>query len=146
MGIADYQPQRLSIPVKGLDEPMRVRGLSLDDVAVLLNEYMPDVDTLFELYDVGVNDSTKVAATAQFAIKLAQQAPALVSHLIALAADEPAATAAIRRMPMTVHVEALKAVALLTFEEAGGARKFFESLKMLLAGIAPTAKQTVSPT
>ncbi len=125
---------------------MIVRGLSLDDVAVLMNQHLGDLEKLFDLYEGTVREDTKVLATAQFAIGLTRDAPALVANIIAMAADEPHAVNKARLLPMPVQVEAIKAIASLTFHEAGGAKNFLTSLTNLIAAVAPTANQTGSNT
>jgi hypothetical protein len=144
MSLAAYEPQRRTIPLRG--GSVDVRGIGLDDVAVLMNLYLRDIDALFNLYDENVDEGSKMAAMAQFAIVLCREAPALVGHLIALAADEPDQIDKARRLSLPAQVEILKAIFELTFEEAGGSRKFFESLGMLLRTLAPAAQKTGSPT
>ena len=144
MSLADYQPMRVDVPVKGTS--ISVRGLSLDDVAILMNTYLRDIDALFRLYEDEVDEASKVAAMAQFAIVLCREAPALVGHLIALSADEPNMVDRARRLSLPAQVDLLKAIFEMTFEEAGGARKFCESLGMLLRTLAPAAQKTASHT
>jgi len=138
MGIADYKPATTVLPFAG--GTFTVRGLSLDDVAVLINTYLPDVDKLFELYSETVKEDVQVLATAQYAIGLCRDAPSLVGHLLALANNEPAAIDGYRKLPMTVQVEMLKAILHLTFLEAGGAKKFFAGLTTLIGMVAPPVK------
>ena len=144
MSLADYQPLRHVVPFKGGD--ISVRGLSLDDVAMLMNEHLSDIDKLFGLYDGSVREDVKVLATAQFAIGLIREAPALVANMIALACDEPEAVPQARKLPIPVQVEAIKAICMLTFDEAGGAKNFLSSLTNLIAAVAPAANQTGSNT
>lgn len=144
MSLADYQPMRVEVPIRGTS--VSVRGLSLDDVAVLMNLYLSDVDKLFTLYDDEVDQNSKVAAMAQFAIVLSREAPALVGHLIALAVDEPEAIDKARKLSLPAQVDILKVVFATTFEEAGGARKFVESLSGLLGTLAPAIQKTDSLT
>lgn len=144
MSLADYQPLRSVVTFGGGE--LSVRGLSLDDVAVLMNQHLVDLEKLFDLYDGSVREDVKVLATAQFAIGLTREAPALVANVIALACDEPGAVANARKLPMPVQVEAIKAIATLTFAEAGGAKNFLSSLSNLIAAVAPAANQTASNT
>ena len=144
MSLADYQPMRSDVPLKGTS--VSVRGLGLDDVAILMNLYLRDIDALFRLYDDEVDESNKVAAMAQFAIVLCREAPALVGHAIALACDEPDQIDKARKLSLPAQVEIIKTIFTLTFDEAGGARKFFESLGMLLRTLAPAVQKTGSPT
>lgn len=144
MSLADYQPLRREIPLRG-GSSVSVRGLSLDDVAVLMNLYLRDIDALFGLYDE-VDEASRVRAMAQFAVVLCREAPALVGHMIALACDEPDQIDRARTLGLPKQVEILKAIFELTFEEAGGARKFAESLGTLLQTLAPAVQKTGSPT
>jgi hypothetical protein len=141
MALADYQPLRRVIPFRGGE--FSVRGIGLDDVAVLMHDYLSDIDRLFDLYD---NSATKDLASAQFLVSLTREAPALVGTLIALACDEPNNVEQARKLSLPVQIEALKAILELTFEEAGGYRKFFESLGNLLKTLAPAHQQTDSRT
>jgi len=145
MALADYTPLTRAIPFRRGGE-VTVRGLSLDDVAVLMNLYLQDIDALFGMYDQSRAADERVAEMARFAVVLCREAPALVGHAIALAADEPDEIDRARKMPLPVQVELVKAILELTFEEAGGARKFFESLGGLLQTLVPAMKKTDSPT
>lgn len=144
MALADYQPERVTVEFKG--GSFQVKGLSLDDVTVLMRHYLTDIDHLIELYAKDVDPKLSVAATAQYAITLVREAPTLVAHVIALAAEEPDQIDMARRLPIPVQVEALKAIGRLTFEEAGGAKKFFESLTELLTRVRPPELTTGSHT
>lgn len=144
MSLADYQPLSREVPLQG--GTLRVRGLGLDDVAVLLNEHLPDIDNLLNLYDDNVDPTSKVVSSAQFALVLARRSPALVAQAIALAADEPDEVDKARRIGLAAQVQCLKIILTLTFEEAGGFRKFVESLAMILSSMAPAAPNQVSHT
>lgn len=144
MALADYQPERVDIQFKG--GPLSVRGLSLDDVSVLVKHHLTDLDQLLELYSKNVDPQLAVMATAQYAVTLVREAPALVANFIALAADEPEQADKARRLPIPVQVECIKEIGRLTFEEAGGAKKFFESLKELATKVRPPTSMTDSPT
>jgi hypothetical protein len=145
MGLADYTPLTRSVAFRR-GGSVEVRGLSLDDIAVLMNLYLKDIDALFGLYDESRAADERVAEMARFAVVLVREAPALVGHAIALAADEPDQIDKARKMPLPVQVEVVKSILELTFEEAGGARKFFESLGSLLQTLVPAMKKTDSPT
>lgn len=135
MALADYQPERVTIEFKG--GSFSVKGLSLDDVTVLMRHYLDDLDEILAIYARDVDPQKTVAATAQYAVALVREAPALVAHVIALAAEEPDRIEQARRLPIPVQVEALKEIGRLTFEEAGGAKKFFESLAELAMKVRP---------
>lgn len=130
MALSDYVIQTETVPLKG--GSLEVRGLGLDDVTVLLRNHMPDLDKLFDLYDETQTDPTKFGETAKYAIKIVSQAPGLVANMIALASDEPDEVEKCRRLPMAAQVKALTAIIKITFEEAGGPKKFYETLRGIL--------------
>ena len=144
MSLADYQPARALVEFNR--GSVTVRGLSLDDVSVLMHNHLPDLDGLFDLYENAATTpaDTGVATTARYMVNLIREAPALVANVIALASDEPDAVENARRLPMPVQLDIMKKVVTLTFDEAGGPRKFFESLMMLLRGIRPAPQTTGS--
>lgn len=144
MALADYQPLTRKVTLRNGD--LSLRGLGLDDVAVLMNEHLPDIDSIVSLYDDNMDSGSRVAATAQFALILTRQAPALVATIIARAADEPDQVDKARSMGIAAQVECLKAVLEMTFEEAGGFRKFVENLTMILQGMAPAPQKQASHT
>ena len=135
MGLADYKPKVASVSLPGSGGDITVRGLSLDDIAVLMNEHLTDIDGLVAIHANSMTQDARVEEMARFAISIAKDAPALVANVIALAADEPGQVANARRLPLPVQVEILKKILTLTFEEAGGFPKFVESLTMMMAGM-----------
>lgn len=144
MSLADYQPAREKVEFKG--GSVFVRGLSLDDLTVLMRNHLSDIDNLMEIYRRDVRDELAVAAAIQYGVSLAREAPGLVAHVISLAADEPDQVDRARALPLPIQVEILKHVGRLTFEEVGGAKKFFESLQILIASIRPAIGTADSPT
>lgn len=140
MSLADYQPAREIVEFKG--GSVSVRGLSLDDVSVLMSHHLSDLDNLLDIYRRGVDESLAVAATAQYAIRLVKEAPGLVAHLIALAVDEPSHVDKARGLPMPTQIRILEVAGRLTFEEAGGAKKFVESLGSLINNMKTPASRT----
>lgn len=144
MGLADYQPPAETIEYKG--GSFDVRGIALDDLALLLKNHMADIDALIDIYEKEVREDVRVTAIAQYAMGLVKEAPGLVANAIALCSDAPDSVDKARRLPLAVQVKALEAIGRLTFEEAGGPKKFFESLKTLFGAVRPTPKMTGSLT
>ncbi len=66
-------------------------------------------------------------------------APGLVAMIIALGADEPDAQAEAMTLPFSVQMDALTKIARLTFTQAGGPKKFLESVAALMRGVTETA-------
>ena len=137
MSLADYEPERLAVVSKGR-ELFKVRGLSLDDLTVLMRSHGADIESMIAIYDKGVRDDAAVAAMTQYAIALVKEAPGLVANAIALASDEPDEVDRARTLGIAQQIDAVKAIGKLTFEEAGGPKKLFESLIGLFRNVAPT--------
>lgn len=137
MALSDYVPARSVVSFKGGE--FSVRGLALDDIAVLMRNHLSDINALVDVFGKDVTDEAAIGAVAQHAIALIREAPGLVANLIALASDEPDSVDHARRLLMPVQVRAIEEIAKLTFEEAGGPKKFFESLMVLLRGMRPAA-------
>lgn len=140
MSLADFEPQREVVSFKG--GSLTLRGLALDDIAILIRENLTDLDDLLRMYAEDVDDKIAVAATAQYAVSLVRETPELVARLICLACDEPGLEGKARRLPIPVQINAIQKVIDLTFREAGGVKNFLTSLSNLMADIRPPAAQT----
>ena len=104
-----------------------VRGLSFEDVTALINRHQIALEALIGMYGKATD-----ADLLQFLIR---ESPTLAAQIIALASDEPDQEKAVRRLPLPTQIDALTMVAKLTFEEAGGVKKFAEQLAGLFGGI-----------
>lgn len=140
MSLAEFEPQREVVSFKG--GSLNLRGLALDDIAVLIRENLTDLDDLLKLYAEDVDNRVAVAATAQYAVSLVRETPELVARLVCLACDEPGLEHKARRLPIPTQIKAIQAIVDLTFREAGGVKNFLESLTTLMADIRPHAVQT----
>lgn len=144
MSLADFQIFTETVPFRG--GSVTVRGLALDDITVLLHNKLADLDDLMALYGDHVDDRVAITATAQYAIGLVRRSPDLVATIIALAADEPEMESRARRLPLPVQVNIIERIVELTFVEAGGVKKFVESLMQLLTKVRPANVLTDSNT
>jgi hypothetical protein len=143
MSLADYKPATEVVNLPG-GVSFTVRGLSLDDVGSLMKNHLEDLDKLLRLFkERGTNEL--IADGASAAIRLVQGAPVFAAQMIAIASDEPGAVEQAGKLTVPVQIDAIKKVLKLTFQDAGGLKKFFESLtnSELMAAISP---QTDSPT
>lgn len=142
MSIHDYKPATAEVEFKG--GTLSVRGLALDDVAVLMRSHLHDLDKLIDIYRNKVDDSAAIASAAQYMIALGREAPGLVANIIALACDDGDNVPAYRKLSMPVMVRATDTIIRLTFEEAGGPKKFAESLMEIFRGMrAPKADSLI---
>ena len=136
MALADYTPARATVEFTG--GSFQVRGLSLDDVSILMRSHLPDVEALVGmLSESNGGGNIEVGQVMQHAITLVKEAPGLVANLIALAADEPDLVDKARALALPIQVRAIETICNLTFDEAGGPKKFFESLVHLLSSLRP---------
>lgn len=140
MSLADFQPETLTVTYK--KTKFDVRGLSLIDLSSLLRTHMNDLESLFDMYEQesqGLNFGN--IALAKYATRLIADAPGLVSHIIALACDEPDQVNQAQRLPMITQIEALKKIGTLTFEEVGGVKKLIEEMGNLVGQFRPESQQ-----
>lgn len=142
MSLSDYSPEKAVVVFKG--GQFEVRGITLDDLAILLRDHLDDLDAIVNILGTsmknGVSQDTMVAVATQHALALVREAPGLVARTIAQQSDEPDAVENARKLPPSVQVDALEAIARLTFEEAGGPKKFFERLMKYLPSLTSRAR------
>lgn len=136
MSLADYEPVRevVTLPRGG---SMHVRGLSLEDFATLFRAHLTDLEAVVHIFAQNQTPETAGQQVIKHGIGIVRDAPALATTLIALAIDEPDHCEKVRKLPLAVQMMAIEKIAKLTFEEAGGPKKFVEGLASLLQGLAP---------
>lgn len=139
MSLADFSINKVKVDFRG--GSLNMRGLALEDFSVLLRHYLPEMNALFDLYDNKETRDTAISQSGAFALKIVKEAPEMVAQLIVLAGDEPQELIDIaRRLPLPVQVECVRNIIDLTFEEAGGAKKFLDSVMGMVATLRPKAK------
>jgi len=138
MSLQDFKIHTEEVTFRG--GSFALRGLALNDVAALIREHLDELNKLFHLYDNEETRETALAESARFAITIVREAPHLAALMIALAADEPEAVNVAERLPLPNQVECIRKIIELTFEEAGGAKKFLDSLVDLVGGMTPKVR------
>ncbi len=128
MPLAGYKPATREVPLAG-GNSFHVRGLSLNDISVLVREHFPDLDALAGLFD-GF-DTLTVDQFEPLALSLVSQAPGFVANAIAVAAGEGTAADA-EQLPGPTQVKALLEIGDLTFIDVGGPKKAWEMIAGLL--------------
>jgi hypothetical protein len=140
MSLQDFVISREEVAFRG--GTIAVRGLALNDITSLMRNHIDEVSTLFRLYDKEETRETAMAQSAQFALTIVQQTPEMVAMLIVLASDSPPEDLAkAERLSLSTQVELLRNIIELTFEEAGGAKKFIDGLMSMVSILRPTAIQ-----
>ncbi len=138
MGIlSDYQTARTAVPLNGKD--VMLRGLNLDDFAVLLQTHLEPITKVVEDYQRHKDSVFTQSNLQSFLLGAAQQFPGLVSEVISIAADEPEARSV--KLPVGFQMSAISAISKLTLEEAGGLGNLFASLAALGKGVLQNASE-----
>ncbi|QPZ53275.1 tail protein [Achromobacter phage vB_AchrS_AchV4] len=118
-------------------EPFAVRGISMADISVLLNQHKSLLESLYQRFTAdGVTTSTMDANAIMRDI--AATAPALVASIICLAAgdgEDVEALVVAASLPLPVQIEALEKILKLTFQREGGVGKFLETVTRAVAGL-----------
>jgi hypothetical protein len=127
MPLAGYQPEQREISLA--NDSFHVRGLSLNDVAVLMREHFPDLEAVFDLFQGA--EKMQPEQWEGLALSVISNAPGFAANVIALAAGEGSAEDA-ARLPAPVQLKALTQVGELTFTEVGGVGKAWEIVAGLL--------------
>ncbi len=129
MPLAGYQPETRKVSLGG-DNSFDVKGLSLNEIAVLIREHFPDLDAIVDLFQgVNLRDDAQLQPLL---LSVVSQAPGFAANVIALAAGEGSASDA-EKLPGPVQVKALLDIGELTFNDVGGVGKAWEMIAGLLS-------------
>lgn len=131
---------KLVIPYKKVmlgEQAVEFRGLSFDDITLLLQDYAEDVEKVFALLS-DEKDAADIDASAM-GERMLKEVPALVGKALAVAMDDTDAEAEMKKAPLGFLLMAAEVVFELTTEPAGGAKKFFERLAALMINARPSA-------
>ena len=109
-----------------------VRGLSLNDVSILVQRHGKRLNELYQQFTEQGDLTTETVAA--FALPLLKSAPEIAAELIACAAGDPDDAEIAGRLPFPVQIDALEKIAILTFEAGGGPKKLLETVVRLAQG------------
>ena len=112
-----------------------LRGVSLPDISAAIMEHREAVDRVAEILRRTRADD--LTTTVDVLIDVIRESPYLSAFLICSCADEPDAYSAAFHLPLTVQIEALRAIGELTFSDAEALKKLIADVRGLLAGIRP---------
>jgi hypothetical protein len=124
MALKDYQPERLEVTSKKLT--FSVRGLSLNDLTVILRGHGEDLERLIALYNsIADMGGSRSDVSGRMVSTMLTDVPLLAARVIAQATDEDGIELDnVVRIPMPLQIDALQKIMKLTFEEVGGVKKF----------------------
>ena len=128
MALSDYKPEERVISLG--ETSFRVNVVSLQELAPLLRVHLPDLERLFEIFEnLAEQDKQDIPVIAG---RLISQAPGFAANLIAICAGEPDQATTAQSLSFVTQVQAVAAIAELTFMEVGGVKKGIEVLANLI--------------
>lgn len=142
MSWTDYEAPSVEIPL-GNDKTGKVRGLNVDDLAILITNHLQPISEALALYSASRKDIYSSRNLHSFVISTASQFPVLISEVISLAADEPSLRG--KKLAMGVQVAALDAILKLTLDEVGGLGNLSLVLANLAKGVLSEYPQMAAP-
>lgn len=119
-----------------------VRGIAMSDISRIVRTNTHDLGAFFERF-MGEREQAMQSPDPKFASlgmatkfgkDLLTSAPALAADIIAHASDEPHLSHKVQRMPFPAQLEALEAIAELTFNGEEGIKKAGEVIVRMLRG------------
>lgn len=139
MALADFVLPTLEVPLPD-GSSFAVRGIAAQDVAILIAAHASTMETFFARFQSGeAQGQTDLA----MGMSLITEAPALMSKIIALAADEPGMESVVGKLPIGIQLDALQKIAKISFEASGGVGNFADAVARLVKGttglLAPKA-------
>jgi hypothetical protein len=135
MSLANYKRKTRAYSVGG--QTLNIGGLSVSVISELVAKHLTQVDELMERF-AGENQNVFAPnAGDKLILSLVKDAPQITSFLIANACGEPEAEEQASQIPFSAQVEMLTIVGEMTFEDAGGPKKLFETLRRLRGPTTP---------
>lgn len=139
MSLKNLRLRTEEVEVPGGDK-FTVKGLSFIDMTSLYTKYASEVSAFFDLLARGKTDGTlDVEGAAALAASFIQKAPALAAETIAIASGDADDFEAALSLPFPVQIEALKKIGLCTFGSEGTAKKFLQTVNLLVKDQAAPA-------
>ncbi len=143
MSLADFQLPRESINGPDGEQVFAVRGLSLNDVVLLLQNNRPAMERLFaEFQDKGDDLLGDDQALVQMILA---NFPRLFAQAVALAADEPNGEDQVLNLPFSMQIDAFEKIGRLTFAAEGGPKKVMETVVRVLQGWTGSVEALKTP-
>ena len=146
MPLAAYKSKRERVTFGGgKDEFFDVRGISLPDVAMIIELHAGAVSSIVEMAQGQAeafnsqNPQEVSDAITNLIVSITRESPILVANLIAICADEEDAMTVALTLPVTVQLDAMTKIAALTFRDLASVKKLAADVMRLIRGIVPSA-------
>lgn len=127
MGLRDLRLPSSQIQVPGGDS-FSVRGLSLQDISIIVRHHGAAMTLLFDRYIKQSGDGLPPADMATMGRALLEIAPDAAAEMVALAAGEPEGIDIVRTLPLPVQVDALDKLMSHTFATDQDLKKVIETV------------------
>lgn len=143
MGLRDIVIQTKTITAGAAT--FEVRGLSMNDLMMVVTEYGPQMTLVFNRLQQGDIQGDDIKGTI---VNMSREFPDLLAAVICLAADEydPEMVAKMKKVPLGVTTEAAEEIFKLTFTSEAEVKKFIESLSRMIAAGSGALTQALGPT
>jgi hypothetical protein len=138
MGLKDLVFERHVVKTSGGE--FSVRGLSLVDFTSLFHSHRGELTALFERFQKpGGKKAISLDSASDIGASLIRSSPLIAAEVIAVAATEPgefdaSALAAATSLPLPYQLEALEAVAKLTFTAENPPKKVIAAIVRISGG------------
>lgn len=132
MALEDFIARTETVEHNG--KSLRVRGLGLEDLAIMFMSQSEEMEQAVEIIRGAVKDRAKVDDQQIVLIfqQLLRMVPTVVYQAIACACDEPGNLSAVSKWSLPLQTKAAMAVARATFEDVGGFEDFMGNVKAAL--------------
>lgn len=132
MGLKNLVIPEVAIKVPNNDD-LVVRGLGIDSVMFLIRHHRDMLEDLFNKTQSGEID---LGNAEKFAVNLISESGVLCGMIIACGAGEPENWQLAMQLPVSIQVEALYQIGVLTFAAEGGVEKFMQTVLSVMSGVA----------
>lgn len=143
MSLADFVIRTEEVMYQGR-VATTVRGIALRDITGLMHTHLVDLNSVFAAYKAEANSDVALMKGAAFAMKMVNDVPDLVEAIVISATDAEDTEelrAKLRKLPIGLMVEVLRKIIEITTEDAGGAKKLFDSLVAMVETMRPATTQ-----
>jgi len=141
MPLSESKPKTRKVEFPG--GSTEIRGISLSDVAMLIDSHEGVINSIVQKIRVGFfeNDAVDDEAMSQLmidtALEVIRESPIFVANLIAICADEPDQIEVAMKLPLNTTIEAVIAIGEISFTDLASIKKFIASVKVLIRHLLP---------
>lgn len=135
MGLKHLIFEQAVVQFKGGEFP--VQGLSIEHVTFIIKHHSHKLNDLFNRVLAKAQDPEgefSAEEVGSMILPFLDEAPEVGALIIACGAGDPSDVTLARKLPLPVQLDALEQILRLTFDAAGGPKKFLETVIRLSQG------------